>query len=61
MGDMSEDPLHNFGVESILTDEEVDERPIFTWPIGNILTTNCAYSTKCWGPTSIKTWKLLNQ
>ena len=46
MDDMSEDPLHNFVVEIILTDEEVDERPIITSPIDNILTKNCAYSTK---------------
>ena len=35
---MSEDQLCNFGVEDILTDEEVDERPIITSPADNILT-----------------------
>ena len=29
---MSEDQLHNFVVESILTDEEVDKRPIIASP-----------------------------
>ena len=29
---MSEDQLRNFGVEGILTDEEIDERPIITSP-----------------------------
>ena len=29
---MSEDQLRNFGVEGILTDEEVDERSIITSP-----------------------------
>ena len=47
MDDMSEDQLRNFGVESILTDEEVDERPIITSPTDHFLTTNCAYLTKC--------------
>ena len=32
LDDMSEDQLRNFGVEGILTDEEVDERPIMTSP-----------------------------
>ena len=27
---MSEEQLHNFGAEGILTDEEVDEKPIIT-------------------------------
>ena len=35
---MSEDQLCNFGVEDILTDKEVDERPIITSPADNILT-----------------------
>ena len=35
---MAEDQLRNFGVEGILTDEEVDERPIITSPTDNILT-----------------------
>ena len=30
LDDMSEEQLHNFGAEGILTDEEVDERPIIT-------------------------------
>ena len=29
---MSEDQLRNFGVEGILTDEEIDERPIIISP-----------------------------
>ena len=32
LDDMSEDQLRNFGVEDILIDEEVDERPIITSP-----------------------------
>ena len=32
LDDMSEDQLRNFGVEDILTDEQVDERPIITSP-----------------------------
>ena len=47
MDDMNEDQFRNFGVEGILTDEEVDESPTITSPTDNILTTNCAYSTKC--------------
>ena len=35
---MSEDQLRNFGVEGILTDEEVDEKPIITSPKDSILT-----------------------
>ena len=61
MDDMNEDQFRNFGVEGILTDEEVDESPTITSPTDNILTTNCAYSTKCWGLIWIKTWELLNQ
>ena len=38
MDDRSEDKLHNFGVEDILADEEVDERPIIASPTDNILT-----------------------
>ena len=34
---MSEDQLHNFGVEGIPRDEEVDKRPIITSPTDNIL------------------------
>ena len=37
LDDMSKDQLRNFGVEGILTDEEVDEKPIITSPI-DILT-----------------------
>ena len=47
MDDMSEDQLPNFGVEGILTDEEVDEKPVITSPTDNVLTTKCAYSAKC--------------
>ena len=35
---MSEDQLRNFGVEGILTNKEVDERPIIASPTENILT-----------------------
>ena len=38
MDDRSEDQLHNFGVEGILADEEVDERPIIASSTDNILT-----------------------
>ena len=38
LDDMTEDQLRNCGVEGILTDEEVDERPIITSPTDNILT-----------------------
>ena len=34
----SEEQLRELGVEGILTDEEVDERPIITSPTNNILT-----------------------
>ena len=34
---MTEDQLHNFGAEGILTDEEIVERPIITSPAGNSL------------------------
>ena len=37
LDDMSENQLHNFGVEGILADEEVDERPIITSSTDNIL------------------------
>ena len=36
LDDMSEDQLRNFGVEGILTDEEVDMRPIITSPTDNL-------------------------
>ena len=36
--DMIEDQLRNFGMEGILTDEEIVERPIITSPTDNILT-----------------------
>ena len=36
LDDMSEDQLRNFGVEGILTDEEVDIRPIITSPTDNL-------------------------
>ena len=38
MDDMTEDQLHNFGVEGILTNEEIMERKIITSPADNILT-----------------------
>ena len=38
LDEMSEDKLHYYGVESILADEKVDERPIITSPADNILT-----------------------